>query len=77
MAKQKAPIYKKENIQSCDELLEQLLDSCQELDFVCKANIPLSRGGTRIGYGVSESKKNIVCDHLISIVKEIKKTKGW
>jgi hypothetical protein len=77
MAKLKGPIYKEVNTQSCNELLEKLLATCQELDFVCRANEPISRGGTRVGYGVSESKKAIVCDTVISIVKEIKKIKGW
>jgi len=77
MAKLKAPIYKEANVQSCNDLLEELLATCQELDFVCRANVPISKSGIRVGYGVSESKKAIVCDTVVSIVKEIKKIKGW
>lgn len=77
MSKSKAPIYKEENIQASKELLDKLMESMQELHFVCRANIPIQKAGTRIGFGISESKKNIVCDTLIGIIREIKKQKGW
>ncbi len=77
MNKLKAQIYKEENIQTCDELLKSLIDSSEELHFVCRANIPIKRGESRVGFGISESKKNIVCDTLIGIIREIKKQKGW
>lgn len=77
MSKSKAPIYKEENVQTSKELLDKLMESTQELHFVCRANIPIKKGGSRVGFGTSESKKNIVCDTLIGIIKEIKKTKGW
>ena len=77
MSKSKAPIYKEENIQTCNELLKSLVYSSEELHFACRANVPIKRGESRVGFGISESKKNIVCDTLIGIIREIKKTKGW
>jgi len=80
MTKAKAPVYKTQNHQPeiLNDLLEQVQLSLEELNFVCKANLPISKiPGNIVGYGVEASKKSIVCDHLISIIKEIKKIKGW
>ena len=77
MAKAKAPIYKEENVQTCQELLGKLMETAQELHFICRANTPIKKGECRVGFGISESKKNIVCDTLVGIIKEIKKVKGW
>jgi hypothetical protein len=75
----KAPVYKTKNHQpDClNDLLEQVQLSLEELNFVCKANLPISKNGSVAGYGVEMVKKSIVCDHLLSIIKEIKKIKGW
>ena len=78
--KAKSPVYKTQGHQpDClNDLLEQLQLSLEELNFVCKANLPISKfPGNIVGYGVEASKKSIVCDHLISIIKEIKKIKAW
>jgi len=80
MTKAKAPVYKTQNHQpnELNELLDQTQLTLEELNFVCKANLPISKvPGTIIGYGVEATKKSIVCDHLISIIKEIKKIKAW
>lgn len=80
MTKAKAPVYKTQNHQpDClNDLLEQIQLSLEELNFVCKANLPISKvPGNIIGYGVEAAKKSIACDHLISIIKEIKKIKAW
>jgi len=63
---------KNKNEHTCDELLQELLDSCQELDFTCRANIPLPKKG----FGIDEEKKNTACENVIKIVKQIKKIKG-
>jgi hypothetical protein len=80
MAVAKAPVYREKNHQPnvLNDLLEQAERAMEELNFVCRANLPISKvPGNIIGYGIEATKKTIVCDHLVSIIKEIKKIKGW
>jgi len=81
MAKLKNPkradLYKKPNIHSCNDLMDQLLEASQELDFCCRANLPVKEGEEIIGYGVEEIKKYNACDNVIAIVNEIKNKRGW
>lgn len=77
MAKVKAPIYKDKNSHCCEDLMEKLLREIEGLNFECRANLPISKGNMRAGYGINKSNKDIACDAIISIVKEIKKIKGW
>jgi hypothetical protein len=73
----KGLIYKEENCCTCPDLLDRLHDELEQLNFICRANVPIKKGTARIGFGISESKKNIICESLIAIIKEIKKGKGW
>ena len=77
MAKLKAPVYKEKDKIICEELLSQLLTAYENLKISCHACVPIKQGSLNYGYGVSGSKKSICCDAVISIVKEIKKIKGW
>ena len=70
-------LYKKPNIHSCNDLMDQLLEASQELDFCCRANLPVKEGEEVMGYGVEQKKKDDACDHLVNILNDIKKLKGW
>ena len=59
------------------DLLADLSWAVAELELAVKAVVPIARGGRQLGYGVDKAKKAIACDLVISIVREIKKVKGW
>lgn len=75
----KATVYKEKNSQpdKLKDLLDQVVLHFEELNFLCRANLPVSQNGRVVGYGVDMAKKTIACDHLASILKEIKKIKGF
>ncbi len=59
------------------ELVKRLHSAIDDLESVCKATTPLFRGSDRVGWGMKESEKNLAIDRATSILKEMKKVKGW
>jgi hypothetical protein len=59
------------------EMYTGLQKAMTKLDQACIPSIPISRAGSRVGMGLDKAQKNIVCDHMISIVKQIKALKAW
>jgi hypothetical protein len=76
MAK-KAPIYTECNIRVDEDLISLLNDACDNLVVNCRPNVPISKAGARVGYGVDKAKRSIAADNLISIAKQIKARPGW
>ena len=74
-----APVYTEKGItpKSLSDLLDLLSGAVLDLQSVCQASEPISKGGYSVGYGVSKSKKAIAADRVTSIVREIKAVKGW
>jgi hypothetical protein len=58
-------------------LVQQLSVAVQELETAAEATVPIHKGGIHAGYGVNDAKKNIACEQVIAITREIKKMKGW
>lgn len=59
------------------ELMNRLREAVTELEVACRAEAPVVRGSHRVGYGVNEAKKNVACDTATSVIREIKKARGW
>lgn len=59
------------------EWLANLRASIAEAKQASIANVPISRGGSRVGYAVSKADKAIACDNVMAIVKQIKATRAW
>lgn len=55
----------------------QLAAAIDEVERACQAVKGIYRGPSRVGWGVDETKKNLAIENAISILKEIKKVKGW
>ena len=73
----KAPVYREKKIVCDPELLKQLHDAVFELEEKMKATIPISKGNSPSGFGVSKVQKGIAADSVISVVRAIKSLKGW
>lgn len=73
----KSAIYKEDGHLADKELAAQLDAAVTELKEKMKATVPISRGGHRVGYGLSKAKKGIAADTVISIVRAIKGLPGW
>ena len=73
------PIYKEENIlpKEYEILIGSLRENVTTLETKLRTTVPISKGGYRVGYGVSKIDKNIACDGLISIIKGIKSIRSW
>ena len=75
----KSPIYREPNYKP--EILTTLIKDAkyaiEDLERTCVATIPVYKGSSVCGYGLNGSQKSISCDLIISIMKEIKKIKGW
>jgi len=77
LARNKAPIYREENVVCNPVLIRQLYDAAERLEEAMKATVPISRGTTKMGFGVSKTQKDIAADAVISIARAIKSLKGW
>jgi len=73
----KARIYKEEGAIENPELLDQLRAAVEELEVRMKATVPISRGTSKIGFGVSKAQRGIAADAVISVARAIKALKGW
>ena len=73
----KGPIYREKNVVADKELLVQLYDAVRYLEEKMEATLPIQRGGSLSGYGVSKAQRGIAADSVISIAKAIKALKGW
>ncbi len=60
-----------------DELYTQLQTSMSDVDQACVPKVPIWRGYTQIGVGLSKSQKAIACDQMSAIIKQIKALKAW
>jgi len=58
----------KQNEHTCDELMQELLDACQELDHLCRANVALSKKN----FEVDQEKKKSACSNIVDILNKIK-----
>jgi hypothetical protein len=59
------------------EMYTSLRSAMVKVDQACIPNVPISRAGSRVGMGLNKAQKNIACDNIISIVKQIKALKAW
>jgi len=73
----KGLVYKQKGVLLCETLFNELDNTILELKTICTTNIPIGKGAVKVGYGISQSNKNIKCDQIISILREIKRIKGW
>lgn len=73
----KASIYQIKGAIDKPELLDQLRQAMEELEIRMKATIPIFKGGSKFGFGVSKVQREIAADSVISIAKAIKALKGW
>jgi len=60
--------YKTKNTLTQQPILDEIYRAVEELYFVCRANSPHPKGD----WAVDKNKINIVCDHLIDLIKQIK-----
>jgi hypothetical protein len=58
-------------------LIDQALDAVGRIRSSASANVPISRGSRRVGFGIDKVQKAIACDQAISIIKQIKSLKAW
>lgn len=77
MAAAKAQIFKEKGLVGNTELLGQLNAAVEELAIQMEATIPINRGRTEVGFGVSKTQRGIAADSVISIARAIKALKGW
>lgn len=47
------------------------------LEDACKATKNLTRGGACTGFGVDKARKEIACDGVVAVIKQIKNIKAW
>lgn len=73
----KAAIYSVENCACDSELLTQLKDAVIGLEEKMKASAPITKAGSRVGWGVNKAQRSIAADSIISIARSIKALKGW
>jgi len=59
------------------ELSNQLEAAFTDLQAATRANLPITKGLTQIGYGISKAKKAVACDTAIAIIRQIKALKAW
>jgi hypothetical protein len=59
------------------ELYNRLLTKIHMLEDACKATKNLTRGGACAGFGVDKARKEIACDGVVAIIKQIKNIKAW
>lgn len=77
MRKLKATIYKEQNYLSNKDLYDMLIGAITEVRISMLANIPISKNGHRVGFGLDKAKKAIAVDNAISILRQIKSLSGW
>lgn len=77
MSRATAPIFKEEGVVGNFELLDQLNVAVEELTIQMKATIPIKKGVSHIGFGVSKLQRGIEADRVIAIARAIKSLKGW
>ena len=62
----------------CDvDLWVRLHAAIDRVEEAAKATIPITKAGRTVGYGINKAEKAIACDHLISVVKQIKALRAW
>ena len=59
------------------ELMRDLRTAVEEARVASTTRIPISKGSTRVGYGVSKADKAIACDNVVAIIRQIKAAKAW
>jgi hypothetical protein len=59
------------------ELRPQLAEAYSRLRGATQAGERIKKGPNHVGYGVSAAEKNVACDLMIALVREIKKQKAW
>jgi hypothetical protein len=59
------------------ELSNQLEAAFTDLQAATRANLPITKTGMRIGYGINKANKAIACDTAIAIIRQIKALKAW
>ncbi len=70
-------IVEKLRMESPPDLMSELAQAITDLEAACRAVVPISNGSRRVGYGINQSRKAIACDAIVSIVKELRKVRGW
>lgn len=65
ITKEDDPIYAK-NEPICPELLDELHDMVEELNFLCRANTP-----TKKGFTINKKQKNDICKSISLTLKRI------
>ena len=73
----KARIYVEENHPADADLINQLREAIEHLEYVSRATKPIFRGDSQVGYGVDKSQRGIAADSIISIIRAIKSKGGW
>ena len=59
------------------ELLGRLREVIRQITITTTADKPIVKGSQIVGYGIDQTAKNLACEQIIAIAKEIKKIKGW
>jgi len=59
------------------ELYRHLHSTLDELETACRAVLPISKGGHRIGFGVDKTQRNICVATAMEILRQIKAVKAW
>ena len=77
----KASVCKNKNEQpkELENLLDQVVLHFEELNFVCRANVPnmvIDEKKKTVGYTIDFDKKAVICDIISGLIKDIKKIKA-
>jgi len=55
----------------------RLMSAIDDVETACRAVLPISKGGHRVGFGVDKAQKNITIATAIEILRQIKAEKAW
>lgn len=58
-------------------LYQRLTRTIDDLEMACRAVLPISKSGVRIGFGVDKTQRNIAVATAIEILRQIKAVKAW
>ena len=73
----KAKIYTEEEHTADADLIKQLREAVERLEYESRATKPIYKHKTVVGYGVDKAQRSIAADSVISITKAIKSKGGW
>jgi len=59
------------------ELYEELVQAVQEVERACVAKERIIKGSQEVGFGVGKVRKELACDRVTSIIRQIKSVKAW